>query len=270
MMVKTLFAILAAPCLLLSAAGVARAQPETLEIERLSWAGIRMVAGDTTVFIDAVGTEAWDGMAAGGLVPVEASTSRRYALITHLHNDHFDEAALKAVLGDSGYVVCHEAIATQVASRGLRVIPAKLYEPVRRDGFVFTAVPAEDGFGAEQVSWIVAWEGHRYLHAGDTLWHGKWDLIGAQYGPFDAVFLPINGARIQRDPQSETPGIMTPAQAVDAAVLLRAALVVPIHYGGNHPPDYVEVAEPLAVFRKEAARRGVAIDPLQPGESLKP
>jgi L-ascorbate metabolism protein UlaG (beta-lactamase superfamily) len=82
------------------------------------------------------------------------------------------------------------------------------------------------------------------------------------------VFLPINGARVQRDPQQESPGVMTPAQAVDAALLLGARLVVPIHYGGDQPPDYMEVAEPLATFRKEAGRRGVAIFPLLPGESL--
>lgn len=255
-------------CLLLSIAGEVRAESDAPTIERLTWAGIKMVAGETTVFIDAVGTDIWDGNAPGGLVPVEADTARRYALITHLHNDHFDEAALKAVLGDSGWVVCYESIATNVASRGLRVVAAKLYEPVRRGGFIFTAVPAEDGFGADQVSWIVTQGTHRYLHAGDTLWHGKWDLIGAQYGPFDAVFLPINGARVQRDPQQESPGVMTPAQAVDAAVLLGARRVVPIHYGGDQPPDYMEVAEPLATFRKEAGRRGVVYDALLPGDTL--
>jgi L-ascorbate metabolism protein UlaG (beta-lactamase superfamily) len=270
MRLKYPFALSVVLCLLLSIAGEARAQSDAPTIDRLTWAGIRMVAGDTTVFIDAIGTDIWDGNPPGGLVPVEADTSRRYALITHLHNDHFDEAALKAVLGDSGWVVCRESIAANVASRGLRVVAAKLYEPVRRGGFIFTAVPAEDGFGADQVSWIVTKGAHRYLHAGDTLWHGKWDLIGAQYGPFDAVFLPINGARVQRDPQQESPGVMTPAQAVDAAVLLRARRVVPIHYGGSQPPDYIEVGEPLATFRKEAERRGVVFDALLPGESLNP
>ena len=41
-----------------------------LTIERLTWAGIKMVAGDTTVFIDAVGTDIWDGEAPDGLVAV--------------------------------------------------------------------------------------------------------------------------------------------------------------------------------------------------------
>ncbi len=252
------------------ACGAAQAQPAGtgLTIEKLTWAGIKMTAGDTTVFIDAIGTDIWDGKAPGGLVPVAAETPRRYALITHVHNDHFDVDSLKEALGERGYVICHESVATYVASRGLRVIPVATWTPVRRGGFLFTPVPAADGFGAEQVSWIVAYQDRRFLHAGDTLWHGKFDLIGAQYGPFDAVFLPINGARVQRDPMQETPAVLTPDQAVDAAVLLQAERVVPIHFGGHSPPDYVEVPHPLEDFLATARRRNVTVEQLQPGDRL--
>jgi len=258
--------------LLVAYAGCAAAQAQqddsTLTIEKLTWAGIKMTDGNATVFIDAIGTDIWDGNAPGGLVPVEADTPRTYALITHVHNDHFDVDTLKEVLGENGYVICHESVATYVASRGLRVIPAANWTPVRRGGFLFTAVPAADGFGAEQVSWIVAWGGRKYLHAGDTLWHGKLDLIGAQYGPFEAAFLPINGARVQRQPMQETPAVLTPDQAVDAAVLLRATRVVPIHYGGHAPPGYLEVPHPLQDFLENAKRRNVTVEQLAPGDLL--
>jgi L-ascorbate metabolism protein UlaG (beta-lactamase superfamily) len=243
------------------------AAPE-LEIQRLTWAGIKMVAGDTTVFVDAVGRDLWDGKAPEGLVPVTADTRRRYALITHVHNDHFDVETLKAVLGDRGYVVCEESIASYVASRGLKVIPATLYQPVLRGGFVFTAVPAEDGLGASQVSWVIATQNRRFLHGGDTLWHGQWNTIGQQFGPFETVFLPINGARLAGEPVSETPAVMTPEQAVDAAIQLRAQRLVPIHYGLNDPPHYVEVADPLALLRANSQRRGLKIMHILPGGSL--
>jgi L-ascorbate metabolism protein UlaG (beta-lactamase superfamily) len=250
------------------AAAQAQQDDGTLTIEKLTWAGIKMTDGNTTVFIDAIGTDIWDGNAPGGLVPVEADTPRTYALITHVHNDHFDVDTLKEALGERGYVICHESVATYVASRGLRVIPVANWTPVRRGGFLFTPVPAADGFGAEQVSWIVAWGGRKYLHAGDTLWHGKFDLIGAQYGPFDTAFLPINGARVQGDPMQETPAVLTPDQAVDAAVLLRADRVVPIHYGGHAPPGYLEVPHPLEDFLESATRRNVAVERLSPGDRL--
>ena len=253
--------------LLIAFAGRAEESPD-LSIERLTWAGIKMVAGDTTVFIDAVGTDIWDGNAPEGFVPVEADTRRRYALVTHAHNDHLDVATLKRVLGERGYVIVHEDLATYIASRGLRVIPAATYEPVERGGFLFTAVPAVDGFGEEQVSWVITRGKQRYLHAGDTLWHGKWGQFGAQYGPFDAVFLPINGARLQSSPMVETPGTMTPTQAIDAALLLNAEHLVPIHYGLNDPPHYVEVQEPVETLRNKAAARGVTVVHLLPGQRL--
>jgi len=239
-----------------------------LQIERLTWAGVKLVSENTTVFIDAVGKDLWDGNAPEGLVPVTADTDRRYALVSHVHNDHFDVDTLQEVLGDRGYVICHESVATYIASRGLKVIPVKTYSPVSRGGFLFTAVPAEDGLGEEQVSWVISIDDKRFLHAGDTLWHGKWPLIGNQFGPFDAVFLPVNGARVLREPMPETPAVMTPSQAVDAAILLRAEILIPIHYGLNDPPYYQEVDSPIVTLAQEAERRNISVRNLLPGESI--
>ena len=259
--------VLLAASLLLPMPALAQAEP--LQAERLTWAGVKLVANDTTVFVDPVGTDLWDGKAPEGLVQVTADTRRRYALITHAHNDHFDVETLSAVLGDRGYVISPEGEATYIASRGLRVIPASLFVPVERGGFLFTAVPAEDGLGSEQVSWVItAPGGQRILHAGDTLWHGQWRLIGRQYGPFDVVFLPINAARMGGDPPQETPFTMGPEQAVDAALILQAKKIVPIHYGLNDPPHYVEVENALATLMAVAQRRGVLARHLKPGESL--
>ena len=262
----TLIAAVFVALSLLSPAGALA--KDKLQIERLTWAGVKMVAGNTTVFIDAVGSDLWNGNAPQGLVPVTADTGRRYALITHTHNDHFDVETLKEVLGDRGYVICADSIASYVASRGLKVIPAAMYTPVSRGGFLFTAVPAEDGLGAEQVSWVISVDGQRYLHAGDTLWHGQWPIIGQQFGPFDAAFLPINGAKLGGDPPSEVSAVMNPEQAVDAAIQLRAKILVPIHYGLNDPPHYVEVANPVATLKEVAKRRNVTVENLLPGDKL--
>lgn len=260
--IKFLFAIAA---LLLPLVAV----PADLQAERLTWAGVKLVREDTTVFIDAVGTDLWDGAAPEGLVAVTADTRRRYALITHAHNDHFDVETLKEVLGERGYVICHESIATYVASRGLKVIPARDFVPVVRGGFVFTAVPAVDGFGSEQVSWVITAGDKRLLHGGDTLWHGMWHTIGMQFGPFDAVFLPVNGARVAQEPMPSAPLVMTPPQAVDVAQLLRAKVLVPIHYGLDDPPHYTEVDQPLQQTLDIAKARDQGVQHLRPGETLR-
>jgi len=241
---------------------------ESLRVDRLHWAGVRFVSGNATVLVDAVGGGLWGGSPPEGLATVGAETERRYALLTHVHNDHFDADTLKEVLGERGSVICHESAAIYVASRGLKVTPVALYAPVVRGDFIFTAVPAEDGFGDEQVSWIISVMGKRFFHGGDTLWHGQWQNIAAQYGPFDAAFLPINGARILGDPMPETSGVLSPAQAVDAAIVLRARRLVPIHFGFSDPPAYVEVEDPLAALLQDAKRRGLPVEHLVPGQSL--
>lgn len=243
-------------------------QSGDITIKRLTWAGVQIVSGDTTLLIDAVGTDLWDGNAPGGLVPVEVETRRRYALITHTHNDHFDIDTLKAALGERGYVICHESQAAHIASRGLKVIPAKLWEPVSRGGFVVTALPAEDGFGDHQVSWLVTRGDTRIFHAGDTLWHGAWKLIGDQFGKIDVAFLPINGAVVQSEPPTATPAVMTPSQAVDAAVLIGAGQVVPVHFGLDDPPHYVEAENALERFLERAQESGLQTRPLAPGDTL--
>ena len=251
---------------LLLAASVSLTSRAEVTIERLTWAGVKMTTSATTVLIDPIGTDLWGGQAPEGLVPVDSGTGRTYALVTHTHNDHFDVPTLARVLGEKGYVICDEAVASYVASRGLKVIPAKLYHPVERGGFTITAVPAVDGFGGNQVSWVIAVEGKKYFHGGDTLWHGGFATIGNQHGPFDVTFLPINGARTR--PDIPTPAVLTPEQAVDAAILLKAETVVPIHYGLDDPPFYVEVKDALKSFLETAKSRNVRAVHLKPGQLL--
>lgn len=239
-----------------------------LEITRLTWAGIQMVEGDTTLLIDAVGRDIWDGEAPGGFVAPQVDTGRAYAVITHAHNDHFDAESLAQLLGDRGYVICHEDIADYIASRGFRVMPVASYELLERGGFIFTPVPAVDGFGDEQVSWIITHEGKRYLHGGDTLFHGDWARLGRMYGPFEAAFLPVNEAIVPGNPAQESARTMSPEQAVDVALALSARHLVPIHYGWSNPPGYLEGEDILQRLEESSVRRGVNLTILEPGEQL--
>lgn len=239
-----------------------------LTVERLTWAGVKIANDNTTVFIDPIGRNIWGDKIPQKLVQVTSTTRRRYALISHLHNDHFDVQTLKQVLGERGYVICHESVSNYIASQGLKVISTKTYEPVMRGGMIFTPVPAEDGLGEEQVSWVIKADNKSFFHAGDTLWHGKWQTIGLQYGPFEAAFLPINGARFPGQPESETPFVMTPQQAVDAAIALKAKKLVPIHFGLNDPENYIEIKNALNQTLANAKRRNLKIEHLLPGEQL--
>ena len=240
---------------------------ETLEVrvQRLNWAGIRIVSGNTDLYIDTVITDIWDGDSPYPLVKPEDPSSRAYALITHTHTDHFDSAGLKELLGDRGRIFCATEMATYIASQGHRVIPVNQFQSEQRGPFTVMPLPAIDGLGGKQVAWLVLAGGKRYLHCGDTIWHGAWRKWGNLYGPFDAVFLPINGARQADVPASEIPLSMDPYQAVDAAILLGAKKLVPIHYGYHVPGEYEEFPDALNVLQSTAARRGLKVELVVPG-----
>lgn len=238
-----------------------------MHIQRLSWAGVKLEYGDTTLFIDAV-------QSMPDPVPLSARTPYRYALLTHHHGDHTDIANLKEVLTADGKVVTHADIVPHVDTRGLKVHPVGLYEPVilspETGDFVVRAVPAVDGLGDPQVSWVVEAAGIKIIHCGDTLWHGHWWNIARAYGPFDVALLPVNGARYHADRYDDSgiPIVMTPAQAVAAARLLQTHTVIPIHYGLHDPPAYVEHPDAATVFTALARERGVHVTPTQPGETV--
>lgn len=238
-----------------------------LRIQRLAWAGIRLQLPQSTLFIDPlVNPDAWGSALKDPLIPVGDAVGDVYVVITHAHPDHFDAKAAAEALAKGGVLV-HSAGTTPLPiPAGVRVRPSALWEPQLLGDFTATPVPASDGYGDTQVSWVVSAGGRRVCHGGDTLWHGHWWRIGRQFGPFDAAFLPVNGARFGwRKPVSDLPGVLTPEQAAAAANILGARCLVPIHYGISGMAEYVEVDDPIGRLRQAARDKPVRIQTLAPG-----
>ena len=161
------------------------------------------------------------------------------------------------------------------AALGEAGVATRVLEPWQSErigSFTVTAVPAADGFGDPQVSWVIEGGGRRIFHGGDTVLHGSWWLIAMRHGPFDAVFLPVNGAMCDfphRQPPSPLPCTMDPVQAAAAARLLQAGVAVPIHYDTIHrPPVYAQVDRPAEAFLAAAEAQGVTARVLEPGQAL--
>ncbi len=241
-----------------------------MRIQRLAWAGVRLSVGDVDLFVDARAPDAGNGAPGPAL---ESAAGRRFALATHHHGDHLDLRALAAVLGERGYLIVHEDVARYFDNRVVNIQTVRSYEPVflsRAGGeFVASCVPAADGFGAPQFSWVIDGGGRRVIHCGDSIWHGGWHDIARSSGPFAAAFLPINGARQLggRYVDVGQPMVMTPEQAAAAASILHAGVAIPIHYGGGSA-DYIEEPDAEARFLRAAAERGVSARVLRPGELL--
>lgn len=244
------------------------ADAAALRAQRLAWAGIRLELPSGALFIDPlISADVWGPALKDEIVSVKGGPNSRHVLVTHLHNDHFDVAAVRKILPSNGTVFCQSNVASTVASHRFRVHGVDIFQPIIVGDYTITAVPAVDGYGDPQVSWVVAGGGRRVIHCGDTLWHGSWWQIGKQLGPFDAAFLPINGARFGwRKPVADVSSVMTPEQAVAAAVVLGAKRVVPIHYGVVGADSYEEQPGAEAALLAIARKRGVAVEVLRPGE----
>lgn len=242
-------------------------------ITKLSWAGIRITAGAEQLVID--GLEGRNGEVQGRIGPNRrplidlAETSIDVALVTHTHKDHFDADALHRRLTPHKRVLVPADSAAEVRDAGFNAIPITPFAGTAVGAFHITALPAVDGFGAAQVAWLVETPDLRIIHLGDTLFHGFWWQIAKSAGPVDAVFLPINGARvaIPGQPATGLPGVMTAEQAVVAARLLQARLAVPIHYEEFHsPPAYNADLHAEAQFLEHARAQAVPAQVFAPGE----
>ncbi len=256
-----------------------------MQIRRLGFAGLQLTSGDSSIVIDLFTTMGslhdFVGDAREPLPPAEPA---QLALVTHLHRDHADAAAIRAILLRPGGRVLRpapmqgdglETIACAEAEHELADLPQQVvheWDTVEHGPFTITAVPAADGFGDAQLSWVVEADGTRILHAGDTLFHGWWWLIGMRLGQIDIAFLPVNGAVCDfphRQPPSPLPACMDPAQAAAAAKLLKAGMAVPIHYGAiHHPPVYAQVDDAARAFAAEAENLGIEVQIVAPGDEV--
>jgi L-ascorbate metabolism protein UlaG (beta-lactamase superfamily) len=240
-----------------------------MRIRWLGWAGVELEAQGDEVVVDPLqdpaAVFAWMGerartIQAPDVVPAQPGAIA--GLLTHLHRDHADAAALSTALrtgatvyepvdygGEGAERLAVRQAEHELTAAGLARQAAAAWSSARAGAFTLTAVPAVDGIGDPQVSWLVEAGGKRVLHLGDTIWHGWWWRVRERYGRPDVVLAPINGARLtfpHREPGSPLPGSMDPEQAALAAALLQADRLVPIHYGAYDLPGvYEPVDHPL-------------------------
>ncbi len=257
-----------------------------MRLRRLGWAGVEIECDGETLVIDYVQDTA-------PMAPLLRSPDEPFpaasrpggtaaGLVTHLHADHADADALAAALR-AGAPVFRPAPATgtkddvELTAIGedkfdrtaLAAEIVGVWEERRVGPFRVVSAPAVDGFGDPQHSWIVACGGRRIIHCGDSLFHGSWWRIAHRFGSFDAAFLPINAPVCvwpHLQPPSPVEATMTPEEGAVAAHIMRAKLVVPIHYGALHEATlYVETPHPAERLGAKAAALGIRAETHAPG-----
>jgi len=256
---------------------------------RLGWAGLELEAGGETIVVDhlldpGILLTRFFGEERDELVVPEPGRALA-GLVTHLHRDHTDVAAIGAALTPDGVVLRPprktaetplDEFATGEAESafvvgGLRTRSCAAGDRTEIGPFTLTALPASDGLGSPQISWLVEADERRVLHAGDTMWHGAWWDINAAHGRVDLAFLPGNGVEInfpQWQPPAAVPAVMTPEQSVEAAHALQARTLVPIHYNRTfeHPDHYRPAADARTHISELAAQRAIEVCFAEPGQ----
>ncbi|MFJ2770286.1 MBL fold metallo-hydrolase [Streptomyces sp. NPDC087300] len=246
-----------------------------MRVRRLGWAGLETEAAGERLVIDYVRdlSPLFTNWRPGeGLAEPDGRAAA--ALVTHLHRDHTDATALAGVLAPGAPVLrpapghgdkVDRATTLQaedeLARHRLATETVDAWSTRDLGPFRVTAVPAVDGLGDPQLNWVVEAEGRRVFHGGDTMFHGYWWLVARRFSPFDAVFLPANGAVVDAPhlrPPSPVAAAMDPRQAAAAAEILGARYAVPMHYEAEQPDKiagYVEVSDPEGEFRTHAGPR---------------
>ncbi len=204
------------------------------------------------------------------LPPVDA------VVISHDHYDHLDMATIKTLAEDTGaQFVVPLGVGAHLESWGVtaaRIDELDWDEEVEVAGvrLVCTAAQHFSGRGLRDrdrtlwSSWVMTTDRHRVFYTGDGGYFDGFAEIGAAYGPFDVALVQV-GAYGDAWPDIH----MTPEEGVATAVDVRAALVVPVHWGtfrlAPHP-----WAEPIDRLWAESKARDVRIVVPRPGERIDP
>jgi L-ascorbate metabolism protein UlaG (beta-lactamase superfamily) len=266
-----------------------------MRVRWLGWAGVEIEAEGAALVIDpladpgatfeAAGEEAVRRIPMPTVVAPEVRRAAVAGLVSHLHRDHTDADALAGALapgapvyepawpgGDQAENVALAQANAGLDREGLTRRAVEVWKSAEVGPFTIDALPAVDGLGDPQVSWLVEAEGTRILHLGDTIFHGYWWRMARRHGPFDLVLAPINGAVVDfphLQPPSPLAAAMEPEQAALAGELLGARTLVPIHFGGfTADPWYRPIDDARQRFEAAAADRSYEVRVLDPGESF--
>jgi L-ascorbate metabolism protein UlaG (beta-lactamase superfamily) len=195
-------------------------------------------------------------------------------LISHLHYDHLDLPSLQR-LGREMPVVAPRGSGALIRRKAgsTNVHEMRAGDRIEIGAVSVRATPAEHdtarlplGIKADPLGYVISGGGRTVYFAGDTdTFAGMADLA-----PVDVALLPIWGWG-----PTMGPGHMDPVRAAEAAALLGARLVIPIHWGTYYPihlgmrgqPAFLQT--PPALFEQALREYSPATElrVLQPGEA---
>ena len=257
-----------------------------MRVRWLGWAGAEYEHDGETVVVDPLAdpaaTFAGFGAAADDveLPQVVAPPAGAVAgLVSHLHRDHADAAALGrrsrpapwSTIPSRGAIETWPSLRPSTSSARRGSAPRGRGLGVGELGpFTCTALPAVDGLGDPQVSWLVEAGGvrsaprrhglSRRLVADGAAGRAVRRRAGPVNGPSSTS--PTSSRRARSRPR------WSPSRRRWPASCSAPRTVIPMHYGGfAFEPHYVPVPDARQRFEAAAAGRSYRAAPLAPGET---
>jgi L-ascorbate metabolism protein UlaG (beta-lactamase superfamily) len=203
------------------------------------------------------------------LPPIDA------VVISHDHYDHLDMATVRALAVRGTRFAVPLGIGAHLERWGVPpngIVELDWDQSAEMNGLTLTATPARHYSGRNPLrgdqtlwaSWVIKGPSHRVFFSGDSGYFDAFKGIGARHGPFDLALLKIGAC----DPTWQQIH-MSPEEAVQAQLDVRAKLLLPVHWGTfnlafhdwNEPPDQAVAA---------ARKSGAAIVVPRPGQLVEP
>ncbi len=196
-------------------------------------------------------------------------------VISHDHYDHLDMGTVQALSAKGTRFIVPLGIGARLA--GWNVPAAQIteldwWQEAKVGALTITATPSRHFSGrwvhdADRTlwaGWSIASSLHRVYYSGDTALLDDMEAVGARLGPFDVAMIEIGEYdALWSDVH------LGPEQAVRASRLVRAAVMLPVHWA-TFDLALHGWTEPIERTLVAAAKEGVHVATPMPGESLEP
>jgi L-ascorbate metabolism protein UlaG (beta-lactamase superfamily) len=199
-------------------------------------------------------------------------------LITHDHYDHLDHKTILGLKSKIKKVVCSLGVGSHLESWGINkkiINELDWWETFEENGLTFTATPSRHfsgrGIKRGQTLWssfVLQSKHYSIFLGGDSGYDSHFRTIGEKFGPFDLAILE-SGQYNRMWPHIH----MMPEETVQAAVDLKAKVLLPVHWGkfvlAMHP--WTEPVERVLVKAAELSVKVVTPligEPMAVGENF--
>ncbi|WP_266368943.1 MBL fold metallo-hydrolase [Tellurirhabdus rosea] len=206
-------------------------------------------------------------MDVAGLPPVDA------VIFSHDHYDHLDYPTVLGLKGRVKRFFVPLGVGAHLEAWGIpagQITELDWWETTQLDELTLVCTPARHfsgrGFSRDATlwsSWVLLGGGKRVFYGADSGYSPNFKAIGDKYGPFDLAMLE-NGAYNEAWHSIHS----MPEETAQAGKDVRAAVVLPIHWGKFNLALH-EWRDPIRRLTKKAAELGLPLTTPQIGEVVR-